>query len=164
MDLQAEYNNVGGPGDKDKAKPIDNNKKLAWNAFIDYLDKNGYKGSTDLDNRDKNLGQTLLAKFNAANPKMQLSYDDVPLVQSELQNYRQTLINKWKAGQAGADGIKSADDIMPGLSPVDGWLGSKTSSYRFPVATITHTDGTKQDFGVNTDQYDNLIQGMTKTK
>lgn len=159
MDLQAEYNS-DGPGDKPKA--ITNDKKVAWNSFIDYLDKNGYKGSAALDNRDTNLGKSLLAKFNATNPNSQLSYDDVPVVQSALQDYRQGLVNKWKAGTAGAEDIKSADDIMPGLSPVDGWLGSKTSSYRFPTASITHTDGTKQEFGVNTDLYDKLVQPKTK--
>ncbi len=162
MDLQAEYNKIQGPGDAAKPAPISNDKKATWNAFIDYLDKAGYKGSTALDNRDTNLGKTLLAKFNKINPSAKLSYDDVPVVQSALQDYRQGLINKWKAGQAGAEGIKSVDDIMPGLSPVDGWLGSKTSSYRFPVATITHTDGTQQNFGVNTDLYDKLIQPKTK--
>lgn len=137
-------------------------QKQNWNNFIDYLDKAGYKGSTDLDNRDTNLGKNLLAKYNAANPNGQINYTDVPAVQSELQNYRQSLIDKWRAGKAVPDGIKSEDELMPGLSKIDGWLGSKTSSYKFPTAVLTHADGTKQNFGVNTDLYDKLIQPKGK--
>lgn len=168
MDLQSEYGKVAvprtdmtGPGDLSPAAlPIE--KKQNWNNFIDYLDKAGYKGSTALDNRDTNLGKTLLAKYNTIYPKQAVSYDDVPSVQNELQNYRQSLINKWKAGKASSDGVKNEDDIMPGLSKVDGWLGSKTSSYRFPSATLMHSDGTKQQFGVNTDLYDQLINKLGK--
>lgn len=149
---------MGGPGEEAKPKPLTTVQKQNWNNFIDFLDKSGYKGSADLDNRDTELGKMLLAKYNAANPKAQIQYEDVPSVQNELQQYRQSLINSWKSGQSQGDGIKSVDDIMPGLSKVDGWLGSKTSSYKFPTAVVTHTDGSKQNFGVNTDLYDKLIQ------
>lgn len=162
MDLQTIYEKVAvprtdmtGPGDGTMALPPQ--KKENWNNFIDYLDKAGYKGSAALDNRDTNLGKTLVAKYNTLYPKQAISYEDVPTVQAELQKYRQTLVDKWKAGKSTSDGVKSEDEIMPGLSKVDGWLGSKTSSYRFPVATMTHTDGTKQNFGVNTDIYDQLV-------
>lgn len=168
MDLQAEYTKAGmprtdvvdGPGDQSPKFPIA--KKENWNRFIDYLEKAGYKGSTALDNKDTNLGKTLIAKYNSLYPKQAVNYEDVPAVQTELQNYRQSLVNKWKAGKANSDGVKSEDEIMPGLSQVDGWLGSKTSSYRFPSATLTHTDGTKQNFGVNTDLYDQLISKISK--
>lgn len=151
-----------GPGDG--GKTLTSVQKEHWNKFVDFLEKSGYKGNAELDNRDKTLGQDLLAKFNKQYPESQLSYQDVPLVQTELQNYRQQLVNKWKAGQASGDGIKDESEIMPGLSPVDGWLGSKTSSHRFPVATLTQTDGTKKDFGVNTDQYDKLVSTYKKNK
>lgn len=156
---------MGGPGDPTTTpgKKLTTVQKQNWNNFIDYLDKAGYKGSTDLDNRDTNLGKNLLAKYNTVNPNAQINYEDVPSVQGELQNYRQVLVNKWKAGTVGVNTpIKSDDEIMPNLSPVDGWLGSKTSSYKFPTATLTHADGTKQNFGVNTDLYDKLIQPKTK--
>lgn len=153
---------MGGPGDKQASK-LSVAQKQNWNNFVDYLDKAGYKGSADLDNRDTQLGKNLLTKYNTANPNAQINYEDVPAVQTELQNYRQALVNKWKAGAASTtSGIKSEDEIMPGLSQVDGWLGSKTSSYKFPEATITHTDGTQQKLGVNTDLYDKLIQPKTK--
>lgn len=153
---------TAGPGDGTKTlTPV---QKEHWNKFIDYLDKSGYKGNAELDNRDKKLGQDLLDKFNKQYPESQITYQDVPVVQQELQNYRQQLINKWKSGQASADGIKDASEIMPGISQVDGWLGSKTSSYKFPVATLTQTDGTKKDFGVNVDQYDKLVSSYKKNK
>lgn len=154
-------NNVPVSAPSEKTLPIE--KKQAWNTFVDYLDQLGYKGNAALDNRNTNLGQQLMAKFNADHPNMPLSYADVPVVQSELQNYRQSLVNKWQGGQASADGVKSADDIMPGLSKVDGWLGSKTSSYKFPTASITNqTTGQKQQFGLNTDLYDKAMQAKNK--
>lgn len=149
------------PGDGGKSlTPV---QKEHWNKFVDFMQKSGYKGSAELDNRDKQLGQDLLAKFNKQYPESQISYQDVSTVQGDLQNYRQQLIKKWKANPSTTDAA-SEDEIMPGISKIDGWLGSKTSSYKFPTASMAHTDGTKQNFGVNTDQYDKLVTTYKKNK
>lgn len=114
-------------------------KRLQWNMFLDYLDKQGLKGSPLLDQKDKNLGQFHFQKFASLNPGLALTYNDVPVVQQELQDYRTNLVNQWKSGKAKIDSIKSEDEIMPNLSQADGWLGSKTSSYKYPNYVQTYT-------------------------
>jgi len=133
-------------------------QRAHWNMFVDYLDKQGVKGSPLLDQRDKNLGQYYFQKFASTNPGLSITYNDVPKIQQELQDYRANLINQWKAGKIQGDGIKTEDDIMPNLSGVDGWLGSKTSSYKYPTASATVTQNgktTKVDYGTNTEAFDN---------
>jgi hypothetical protein len=132
-------------------------QRAQWNMFIDYLDKQGVKGSPLLDQRDKNLGQYYFQKFASTNPGLQITYNDVPRVQQELQDYRNNLVGQWKAGKVQGVDIKTEDDIMPGLSNVDGWLGSKTSSYRYPTASSTVTANgktSKVDYGTNTEAFD----------
>lgn len=135
--------------------PIGEDKKAAWNHFIDFMREKGYAGSTALDDRSTKLGEGLMAQYNKQFPKSPITYADVANVQAALQQYRQDLVNRWKSGQATAD-IKSADEIMPGISKVDGWLGSKTSSYKFPTAVVDH-NGTNIDFGTNTELYDKFM-------
>lgn len=138
--------------------PITPEKKVAWNNFIDFLGKKGYKGRAELDDRNMKLGQGLMSQFNKENPKIPLTYADVSAIQSELQNYRTDLVKKWKSGAVeGTPDIKTENDIMPGISKIDGWLGSKTSSYKFPTAVVTD-NGVKHDFGVQTDLYDQFMK------
>lgn len=142
--------------------PLNNQQKSDWNGFLDFVDKSGYRGSPLLDQKDKNMGMFLFQKYQSLNPHTTITYNDVPRVQSELQNYRNDLVNKYKSGKVQIDGIKSEDEIMPDLSVADGWLGSKTSSHKFPVATLTQTnnDGTTvTNFGTNLQAYDNKIKG-----
>lgn len=142
--------------------PLTNEQKQHWNEFLDFVEKQGYKGSSALDNRNMDLGKNLLNKFNSVRSGAKINYEDIPRVQQELQDYRAGLVDKWKKGLAQSDQIKSENDIMSGISPVDGWLGSKTSSYKFPTAVLTTSDGTKHDFGVNTNAYDQTIAQIKK--
>lgn len=151
--LQAAADMAQGP----PQPPLTPQQKAQWNSFLDYLEKIGYKGSPLLDNKNTALGAKLLDQYRGINPDFNLTYDNVKDVQQELQDYRNTLVNQFKQGKAVVDGVKSADEIMAGLSPVDGWLGSKTSSWRFPVATLTSTTPngtTKKDFGTDLAAYD----------
>jgi len=132
--------------------PLGNDQRMQWNSFLDYLKQKGMQGNPALDNRDTGLGQKLMEEYRAQNPHFTLTYDQVPAVQSDLQNYRQSLIQKWKANPAAAPDVKSEDEIMGGISPVDGWLGSRTSSYRYPVAAFNG-----QNYGTNTSAYDAAI-------
>lgn len=43
---------------------------------------------------------------------------------------------------------------MGGISKVDGWLGSKTSSYKFPTAAATNTNQSVTNYGTNTQAFD----------
>lgn len=136
--------------------PLSDKQKMEWNRLIDFMDKEGYKGSEHLDNRDTNLGKFLFQKFQAQNPDVTIRYEDVPRVQTELQNYRQHLIQQFKDKkmQASTEIKDPEKEIMPGLSKVDGWLGSKTSSYKFPTAVATNAQGQQTNYGVNTEQFD----------
>jgi hypothetical protein len=118
-------------------KPLTTEQRNQWNQFIDYLDKTGYKGNSLLDDKDKALGKQLMSKYKQVNPQFNLTYDNVPDVQQALQQYRTEALKQIHSGKAVVEGVKSDNDFMPGLSKVDGWLGSKTSSYKFPQASFT---------------------------
>lgn len=142
---------------KSNQPPLSNQQKNDWNRFIDFTDQQGYKGNPLLDERDKNLGLYLMQKYQSLNPKTSITYQDVPRVQAELQDYRNHLVDLYKSGKASVDGIKSEDEIMPDLSPVDGWLGSKTSSHKFPVANMTQNNNgavSTTNYGTDTQKYD----------
>lgn len=132
-------------------------QRMQWNMFVDYLDKQGVKGSPILDQKDKNLGQYYFDKFASTNPGLSITYKDVPRVQQELQDYRNNLIGQWKSGKIQGNDIKTENDIMPNLSPADGWLGSKTSSYKYPTASATVVVNgvpAKVDYGTDTEKFD----------
>ena len=145
------------PGPVKSLTPV---QKQHWNAFVDYMGNQNLKGNAILDQRDKSIGQQAFLRFKAANPGVSLKYEDVPVVQKELQDYRSDLVNKYKSGQAKVDGVKNEDEIMPGLSDVDGWIGSKTSSHKFPVASFTSAKGEKTDYGTNTKLYDAMMASL----
>lgn len=152
----------GDPTKQTPPQPLTNAQKAQWNDFIDYMDKQGYKGASALDNRNMALGQNLLNKYNQMRPDNAIKYEDIPRVQQELHNYRAGLVDKWKKGLAQSDEVKKEDDIMPSLSAVDGWLGSKTSSYKFPTAVFTDSQGKQQNFGTNVAAYDAAVSGGKK--
>lgn len=135
--------------------PLTNQQKTDWNSFLDFVDKEGFKGNTLLDDKDKQMGQYLMQKYRTLNPKSTITYQDVPRVQSELQQYRTDALKQIHSGQAQAP--MKDEEFMAGLSPVDGWLGSQTSSHKFPVATGTNTTmgkTTTQNYGTDIASFD----------
>lgn len=131
-------------------------QRAQWNAFVDYLQSKGMKGNPALDNRDTGLSQQVFNSYKAQNPHFTLTYDQVPAVQQDLQNYRDQIIQKWKANPSTIPDAKSEDEIMPNLSPADGWLGSKTSSHKYPTATFNN-NGVVQNYGTDLGKYDAAI-------
>ncbi len=130
--------------------PLTPEMKTKWNNFIDFVQSQRNINPAMLDQRNKSVGMGLLQKYNMANPQQALPLDIVPAVQSDLQSYRNNLITQWKAGKvAPIDGVKTEADIMPTISPVDGWPGSKTLSSRFPVAKSD-----TKDYGTDTNAFD----------
>lgn len=114
-----------------------------WNQFLDFVKEKGYEGSPDLNAKNKNLGSTLFADFKKANPNISINYDIVPSVQSAMQNLRTE-----SQGFLKRRNDPRAETVMQGISPVDGWFGSKTSQFRFPsMAKEEYTNGvlTKQE-------------------
>lgn len=154
------------PKDKKAAPPalapLTPTEKIQWNQYIDFMQKQGMKGNPALDNQNQNLGQFYFNRFKSSTPGISLTYQDVPRIQNDLNNYRTTLVDQYKKGLiVPDDSVKSEADIMPGLSKTDGWLGSKTSSYKFPVAMATNAQGQTTNYGVNTQAYDQA-RGLNK--
>lgn len=143
--------------------PLPTHKKEMWNNFIDYLDKTGNKGNALLDDRNENMGMQLMNAYKRQHPDFSLNYDDVKQVQQDLQDYRGALVNNWKNGTAKVNNVNNESDIMPGLSPVDGWLGKQTSSHKYPIATFTNSDKTVKNYGTDTGAYDAAI-ALAKNK
>jgi hypothetical protein len=165
MDAKAFRNMVQGPGEdgpgttKTKLTPA---AKQDWNKFIDYLDAKGMRGNPALDDRNTDLGRKMLGQYKAANPKSGITYEMIPQVQQELQDYRAEALKKIQAGGASAGGVQP-DQFMPGLSQVDGWLGQKTSNWQFPKATLM--DNAKQvDYGTDTEAYDKRMSASKYRK
>lgn len=131
--------------------------KTKWNLFIDFVAANKMNGAPVLDQRNKQVGMSLLQQFNMANPKNALPTNIIPQVQQSLQNYRNSQIPLIKSGQVKIDGVTDPDkQYMAGISAVDGWPGTKTLSSRFPVAKevlTTPTATTVKDFGTDLASY-----------
>lgn len=130
MQVMAEGGGTG-PNDPKPGSGVSDHLKAAWNNFIDYAKSRGMSGNTQLDNRDTNLGKSLVDDYTKLHPTTVLKYDSIPVIQKELQNYRQQAWQRVQDKTATTD-AKSYDEFMPNLSQVDGWLGSKTSQARFP--------------------------------
>lgn len=141
-------------------------QKASWNKFIDFVAMQKMANNPILDQRNKQVGMSLLQKYNYTNPNDVLPTDIVPKVQQELQDYRTDLVNKWKSGKAVIDGAKKEEEVMPNLSVVDGWPGTKTLSSKFPNATMTTTTPkgtTIKDYGTDIEAY-NKDRGLANNK
>ena len=122
----------GGGEDPTKPTPprrLNPNEMNQWNQYLDFVDKKGFKGSKDLDNRDKGLGASLFNEFKQSNPNISIGYDIVPSVQHEMQQQK-----KWQSDFLNRKGTP-ADDPMGNISKTDGWFGSLTSQERFVPTT-----------------------------
>lgn len=125
------------PTDPNKPKsPFGKKERGIWNGFTQFVADKGYKGSKDLDSRDKGLSKQLWGDYTKQN-NLDLEYDTfIPQVQSEISAYRNNVINMARQGKAQ---IPSEDQFMQGLSKVDGWAGSRTTSWKFPEETAVDT-------------------------
>lgn len=118
-----------------------------WNGFVDYVESKGLKGSVDLDKRDLGLSKRLFDEY----AKGAKNYEEfVPSVQQSISDYRNSAIQKARRGEITLPGIDYTNKARPvdvgdealksmfmsGLSDVDGWAGSKTTSWRFPRETV----------------------------
>lgn len=118
-------------------------QRAFWNKYVDFLESKGLKGSAKLDQRDTGLSRKLFEEFNNLS-KAGYMYDAfIPQVQQSIADYRNQAIELFKEGKANY--IMQKDDpdyenFMKGLSTVDGWAGSKTTSWKFPDETIIGTD------------------------
>jgi len=118
--------NAGGGGDE--PQNLTPQQRKEWNAYVDFLEKKGYKGSPLLDKKDTGLATGLFNQFKKENPSVTLSLDHIKAVQSEMQ----TLAEAARNFEARRNNPNAAN-IMAGTSKTDGWPGSKTTSFKFPI-------------------------------
>lgn len=127
-------NNFGPPantGDGDPMKGLTERQRAEWNSYVDWLDAKGMKGSQKLDKRDTGLASGLFNQFKKENPDVTLTLDNISLVQTEMQKLQQSA-----RSFAERRGDANADNIMEGVSQIDNWPGSKTTSFKFPSMTL----------------------------
>lgn len=121
---------------------INDQVKGEWNKFQDFTKAQGAQGSKDLDVQSKNMGQSLMDQYRKQNPNTMLTYDYIKPIQQAFADQRLQNIQDLKNGKALAPGFKPNADwsnFMPDQSKVDGWYGSKTSSWYFPTQSSTVT-------------------------
>jgi hypothetical protein len=113
-------------------------ERYAWNQFLKFVNSKGLTGSAELDKKDKSIGNALLDEFNSANPQLFISKESIPTFQYENAALR-------KKGQFPE--LDSTSSLMvykqlpdkykkQEVSPIDGWIGSKTSSLAYPEFVV----------------------------
>lgn len=115
--------------------PLTPQQRKEWNGYVDWIEKKGYKGSPLLDKKDTGLANSLFNQFKKENPSVTLSLDHVKSVQSEMENLA-TAARNFEARRNNPN----APNIMQGTSKVDGWPGSKTTSFKFPTMEKEQTN------------------------
>lgn len=102
-------------------------QRKEWNNYVDWLEAKGYKGSPLLDKKETGLAVKLFNQFKQENPSVSITLNHIASVQSEMQKLKDTA-----QSFAQRHGDKNASNIMSGVSKVDSWPGSKTTSFKFP--------------------------------
>src|SRR5438876_4000160 len=98
-------------------------QRMEWNNYVNFLEEKGYKGSPLLDKKETGLAKSLFDEYTQMNPGTPLKYEDIKSVQLEMQKLKDSA-----QALAKRQGYKNAKNIMTGVSDVDGWPGSKTTS------------------------------------
>ena len=127
-------------GGEDPPKGLTPQQRKDWNNYVSWLEQKGYKGSPLLDKKDTGLATSLFNQFRKENPTATISLDNVKSVQSEMERLAEA------ARQLEARrGNPNAANIMQGTSKVDGWPGSKTTSFKFPdLEQLVYNNGKLQ--------------------
>src|ERR1700744_6637484 len=132
-------------------KPLSVVDRKNWNDFLDYLQKEGVGGNTDLDKRDQTIGIQYLAKYNKENPDKAIDPKQIVNIQ-----YEQYMLRKGDS----FPGLKPEElnYIRKGLNPAylsrpisdtDSWLGSLTSREYYPTSHRGTNTGDSYDFGTD---------------
>lgn len=120
------------PSDEEPVTPETMEK---WNKLIKYAKDKGYSGLPELDH-NPTLRQKIFDEYNKVNPNDQIPMSMVKPVQSEMQKYRQKVLDDFKVGKAVFPKGVTPDNFMKNLSQEDNIFGIKTSSWQFPSAYI----------------------------
>jgi hypothetical protein len=155
---------IGGGDSEKKVAPPPNYKPLSvqqrndWNNFLNYLDKKGVAGSTELDKRDKSLGLSYLEQYRKENPNTTITPDIIPLVQYEQYQLRKGDkfgdFTPQELQEFREEGKKTQPAFWNRpVSDVDNWLGSVTSKSYFPQGSIAYNNRPKQEFFADIENY-----------
>lgn len=110
-----------------------------WNGFVDFVAQKGMAGNPALNQRNTGMSKQLFDEYNTSTGK-KYNYDQfIPAVQSNINTYKAEMVNRVNSGVVGsqlAPGQATVQNYMPGASPTDGWAGTKTTSTKFPAATL----------------------------
>lgn len=130
-------------------KPLSATERNDWNDFIKYLYEQHLYGNRSLDDRNTNQGRQAMAEYIKNNPGTTVNYDIVPRVQYEFQYLKQNgkLPGGEDLGMYGKMIQSTINKSNPKLSPVDGWLGSLTSTQVFPVFTSPDNKQSGTNYG-----------------
>ncbi len=136
-------------------------QRAFWNGFVEYLETKGLKGSPKLDKPGHGNSVELFNEYCKLKG-VKLSYTAfVTQVQTTIAAYRAAAWAQVESGKARFDGKES--EFMPGLSVIDGWAGSRTTTYKFPPDSIAVVaDGKNIRFRTNK-IYDTMAGSDTNT-
>ncbi len=152
--------------------PLTPAQMQVWNGYVDYVKSKGLQGSPQLDVRDTNLSKNLYNEY-AKTKNFNVPYDQfIPQVQANIKQQRDQIIAAARQGKTIIDGMVDrfggnkldiGDEqlnkrFMVGLSQIDGWAGSKTTSYRFnPVHDPTITGVVPGETSRDQDKYKSQV-------
>lgn len=131
-------------------KPLSQQKRMQWNNFVRYLNRDKkVGGSKELDDKTAATGLKYLEEYRKEHPDFTLTADEVPFVQYEFQQLKNT---------GGLPGIEPQGRVKTlvdqyfnnrDVSPVDGWIGSLTSRQGYPEVTEFSDDPEKRYWGLD---------------
>lgn len=110
-------------------KELTPQQRQEWNAYVDWLDKKGMKGSTELDKGD--TGLQYFNQFLKENPSISLRPEHIKAVQQEIEGIAQKSRDLLQR-----QGNPNAQNVMRGTSKFDNIPGSKTTSFKFPEMNL----------------------------
>lgn len=111
-------------------KPVDNKLRSDWNAYTQWLDKKGLKGSPQLDKGD--MGGKMIDQYRKENPTTLVTRESIVPIQKEFSKYRDYVLNEIKNKRAQFTPGANENNFMKDLSVVDGIPGQRTTSFAFP--------------------------------
>lgn len=133
-------------------------QRTEWNGFLDYLDKQGVAGKSDLDK--PGAGLQYFQQYKKANPDVSITPEHIQNIQYEQQQLR-------NGGTLGNLGKAQMDYMRQGMSdsylskPVpaaNGQIDRATSGLYYPTAKSADTD-----HGTDIEGYYNAKMGLAPT-
>jgi len=128
-------------------------EKKDWNEYIDYLSKKGLKGSPELNKGagEENVGRKVLKQFLKENPTSSLRIEKVPKIQNYFEDLQKSGKERLESGKSKMAEGQTKESFMKGISKVDIYPGSKTTTYKFPTASLETSENgkiiSKQELG-----------------